>query len=150
MTGDIKQWLEGIGLSKYAQAFADNEIDLEVLPDLTEDDLEKLGLPMGPRKKLLRAIDGLSDQRVAAPSDIPTTQSDAASSREAERRQLTVLFCDLVGSTELSAKLDPEDMREVLRAYQEACSKVIDRYDGYVAKFMGDGVFAYFGYGWLR
>jgi hypothetical protein len=120
MAGDIKQWLEGIGLSKYAQAFADNEIDLEVLPDLTEDDLEKLGLPMGPRKKLLRAIDALSDQRIVAPSNIPIRQSEAASSHEVERRQLTVLFCDLVGSTELSATLDPEDMRDVLLAYQEA------------------------------
>jgi class 3 adenylate cyclase/tetratricopeptide (TPR) repeat protein len=146
VAGDIKKWLEELGLGKYAQAFVDNEIDFEVFADLTEDDLEKLGLPMGPRKKLLRAAEDLTDQGEAAPSLIRHIQSEAGSSHEAERRHLTVLFCDLVGSTELSAKLDPEDMREVLRAYQEACSKVIKRYDGYVAKFMGDGVYAYFGY----
>ena len=141
MAGDLKTWLEGLGLSQYAQTFIDNDVDFEVLPHLSDAEISELGLSLGHRNKLRRAIEELGESSADSPfpaSGVPT--------QEAERRQLTVLFCDLVGSTELSAKLDPEDMREVLRVYQEACSKVIDRYEGYVAKFMGDGVYAYFGY----
>jgi class 3 adenylate cyclase len=139
MVGGIKEWLEGLGLAKYAKAFAENEIDFGVLRHLDEDDIRELGLPLGPRKKLLAAIAEL-DVPEAAP--IPVK----AHTREAERRQLTVMFVDLVGSTELSGRLDPEEMRDVFRRYQDAVTGVVVRYQGHVAKFMGDGVIVYFGY----
>jgi class 3 adenylate cyclase/predicted ATPase len=138
----IDEWLDTIGLGRYAALFADNDIDLQVLPELGEADFEKLGISLGHRKKLLKAIAALAGETVAADAGI----APAATRPEAERRQLTVLFCDLVGSTALSARLDPEDMRAVIAAYQSACSEVIRRYEGHVAKFMGDGVLAYFGY----
>jgi class 3 adenylate cyclase/predicted ATPase len=141
---DIAAWLRELGLERYEPVFRENEIDWEVLPDLTEADLEKLGLPLGPRKKLLRAVPGLS--RNATTALIEAASSPRAVPPEAERRQLTVLFCDLVGSTELSARLDPEDMSTVIRAYQNAVAGEITRFEGHVAKFMGDGVLAYFGY----
>jgi len=112
-----------------------------VLPELAEDDLKELGLPLGPRKLLLKAIASLPDGQADAPAP-----PSARAAGDAERRQLTILFCDLVGSTELSARLDPEDMREVISAYQKAVAGEIARYDGHVAKFMGDGVLAYFGW----
>jgi class 3 adenylate cyclase len=108
---DIEGWLQGLGLERYAPAFRENEIDAEVLPELTETDLATLGLPLGPRRKLLKAIAGL--RQGALPSPAPVS----ATAREAERRQLTVMFCDLVGSTALSARLDPEDLRAVIGAY---------------------------------
>jgi class 3 adenylate cyclase/tetratricopeptide (TPR) repeat protein len=145
VTGDLSQWLEELGLGQYAQAFVDNDIEVDSLSRLTEDDLKELGLSIGHRRKLQAGIEALSADEPPASPKAPAPHV-APQPTEAERRQLTVLFCDLVGSTELSAKLDPEDMRDVLRAYQEACSKVIDCYEGYVAKFMGDGVYAYFGY----
>ena len=139
---DIQAWLQGLGLAQYEAIFRENEIEADVLPDLTEADLEKIGLPLGPRKRILKAIAGLGALAPAtAPANPPTPPADAA-----ERRQLTVMFCDLVGSTALSAQLDPEDMRRVIRAYQDAVSGVVVRYDGFVAKFMGDGVLAYFGF----
>ena len=139
MAGEIREWLEGIGLAKYAKAFAENEIDFEVLRHLGEGDLRELGLPMGPRKKLLAAIAELD---APAPAPIPVD----AHTREGERRQLTVMIVDLVGSTELSGCLDPEEMHEVLRRYQDAVTGAVARYQGHVAKFMGDGVIVYFGY----
>ena len=145
VTVDIAAWLCGLGLERYVQTFRDNEIDAEVLCDLTEGDLEKLSIPLGPRKKLLRAITALTSaapERAAAPPPLLTTLRTP----EAERRQLTVLFCDLVGSTELAARLDPEDMGQVIRAYQGACTEVVERWGGHVAKYMGDGVLAYFGW----
>jgi class 3 adenylate cyclase/tetratricopeptide (TPR) repeat protein len=140
---DVGAWLRGLGLGQYEGAFRENEIESDVLSELTESDLEKLGLPLGPRKRILKAIANLSDADKAS-----GTASLARPSAEdaAERRQLTVMFCDLAGSTALSARLDPEDMRQVIRAYQDACSGVIARYDGFVAKFMGDGILAYFGF----
>ena len=143
MANDIAHWLDELGLRQYALAFAENDVDFEVLPDLTDGELRELGLSLGHRKKLLRAI-GSRHARSDAPEMSSATHE--IPSREAERRQLTVLFCDLVGSTALATHLDPEDMRDVLRAYQNACAGVIARYDGFVAKFMGDGVYAYFGY----
>ncbi len=146
MANDIAQWLEGLGLGQYAQAFAENRIDLDVVTRLTEDDLKDLGLPIGDRRRLQVAIEALS-------ADEPSTRPDASPARkaepqptEAERRQLTVMFCDLVGSTALSSRLDPEEMRDVLRAYQEAVTRVVEQYDGHVAKYLGDGVLTYFGW----
>lgn len=145
MADDIAQWLEGLGLGRHAQAFADNGIDLDILSSLTEDDFKDLGLNLGDRRRIQRALHS-ETPRLNEPAGSRVTKEQIASVPEAERRQLTVLFCDLVGSTALATRLDPEDMRDVLRGYQEACAGVIVRYDGYVAKFMGDGVYAYFGY----
>ncbi len=146
MADDIAQWLEGLGLGQYAQAFAENDIDLEILPRLSEEDLEKLGLSLGHRRKLQSAIEAVSVDEPSARLAAPPEQEPEPHPPEAERRQLTVMFCDLVGSTALSSQLDPEDMRDVIRSYQDACAGVVTRYDGFVAKYMGDGVLVYFGY----
>ena len=131
---NVGVWLRELGLAQYEAAFRDNDVDEAVLPKLTVDDLKDLGVAsVGHRRKILIAIEALN-----APSALP---ADAA-----DRRQLTVVFCDLVGSTALSARLDPEDMRQVIHAYQDACSGVLARYDGFVAKFFGDGILAYFGF----
>jgi class 3 adenylate cyclase len=142
----VEDWLKKIGLAQYAKSFADNGVDeLSILQHLTDQDLEKLGLSLGHRRKLLHAI--ASPPTEAAP---PKTETLAGGELPrpgtAERRHLTVMFCDLVGSSALAAKADPEDVREVILAYQTACSGVMPTYDGFVAKFMGDGVLAYFGY----
>ena len=139
MVDQIQEWLESLGLAKYAKAFAKNESDFEVLRHLGEDDLRELGLPLGPRKKLLSAIAELG---VPEPAPLPVD----APAREAERRQLTVMFVDLVGSTELAGRLDPEDLREVIRAYQETCVEAVGRFEGHIAKYIGDGLLVYFGY----
>src|SRR5271156_3846789 len=141
---DVGEWLRSLGLGRYEATLRDNEIDDAVLSDLTDGDLEKLGVPMGHRKRLLKAIVSLGSTETTAK---PTNPAPTPTSPDvAERRQLTVMFCDLVGSTAMSARLDPEDMREVIRAYQDACSGAVARYDGFIAKFMGDGVLAYFGF----
>lgn len=142
---DIAAWLAQLGLDKYIGAFTANEVDMDALRHLTENDLRELGLPVGPRRKILAAIVGMVDDTVS-PVSSASAQVPAPQEREAERRQLTVMFIDLVGSTELSQRLDPEEMRSVLRAYQSAVSAEIARYEGYVAKLMGDGVLAYFGW----
>lgn len=146
--GDIRQWLERIGLGKYAQVFAENDVGPDVLPYLTEEHLKELGVSLGDRVRLMQAIKAL-----ATPPDLPQTPvpsvsdaSSAVSGVEAERRQLTVMFCDLVGSTALSAKLDPEDLREVITAFQNKCREAIERYTGFIARYMGDGMLVYFGY----
>ena len=142
---DVAGWLQGLGLERYVPAFRDNEIDWEALPKLTSEDLKDLGVVLGGhRRKLLAAIAALG---VEAPAATGTAASrDAPVPAEAERRQLTVMFCDLVSSTELSARLDPEDLREVIAAYHRAVADVIRSFDGFVAKYMGDGVLIYFGY----
>ena len=140
---DVAVWLRSLGLEQYETLFRENDIDAEVLSDLTDGDLEKIGVSLGHRKRLLRAVEALPSPAPALP---PAATAIPRVADVAERRQLTVMFCDLVGSTALSARLDPEDMREVIRAYQDACSGAIARYDGFVAKFMGDGVLAYFGF----
>ena len=145
MAGDIGQWLEHLGLGEWIEEFLENRVDLDAARDLTEADLRELGIPMGPRKKLLRAISALGVEQLAV-RPIETRPSQAKQNGTAERRQLTVMFCDLVGSTELSRRLDPEDLREVMRRYQDAVAAAITRYEGYVAKFLGDGVLAYFGW----
>src|SRR5437899_9245597 len=138
----IAEWLASIGLSEYAQRFADNAIDLSVLRDLTEQDLKDLGVLLGHRRKMLRAIAELEGTALA-----PTeTATESAPQDAAERRHLTVMICDLVGSTALSVRLDPEDMRAVIDAYHAACARITRTYDGFLAEFRGDGILAYFGY----
>ena len=144
MVHDIGGWLKELGLGEYAEVFAENGVDLRALPHMTEDDLRELGVLLGHRRILLAAVASLSDQEPRQPSEKIT--SEPSSQAEAERRQLTVMFCDLVGSTELSRRLDPEDLRNVLRRYQDAVSGAVTRYGGHVAKFLGDGVLAYFGW----
>jgi class 3 adenylate cyclase/predicted ATPase len=147
---DLEKFLSDLALSQYLQTFRDNDIDAAALPDLGEAHLKELGLSLGHRIKLMKAIAALradgKPPASPAPAARDTAASDARAGGEGERRQLTLMFCDLVGSTELSARLDPEEVREVMRAYQHACTGVIARFDGYLAKFLGDGVLAYFGY----
>ena len=141
---NIATWLRGLGLEQYAQAFRDNAIDDTVLPALSETHLEKLGLPLGHRLKLLQAIAALRNTATPLPSEPVTPRS--AMAPEAERRQVTVMFCDLVGSTALSGRLDPEDLREIIGRYHACVAEIVARFDGFVAKYMGDGVLVYFGY----
>src|SRR3989440_10392140 len=138
----IAEWLASIGLGEYTQRFADNAIDLSVIRDLTEQDLKDLGVLLGHRRKILRAIAEL-DGVARAPTE---TATKPALRDEAERRHLTVMICDLVGSTALAARLDPEDMRVVIDAYHAACARITRTYDGFLAEFRGDGILAYFGY----
>jgi class 3 adenylate cyclase/tetratricopeptide (TPR) repeat protein len=137
----LQEWLKELGLEQYAGVLADNDIDFEVLSDLTESDLEKLGLSFGHRRKLLKALAALQP----APSQLEPPPA-ASETKEAERRQVTVLFSDLVGSTALANEIDPEDMSALIKRYQDVCAGAIARFDGFIAKFMGDGVLAYFGY----
>src|SRR5499427_1810229 len=148
---DITRWLGALGLQEYEHAFRESDIDTAVLPELTSDDLIALGVTsIGHRRKLLAAIAAL---RPATQSAVETTAAGSTSLAhphtpvaDAERRQVTLMFCDLVGSTALSSQLDPEDLREVIAAYHSCVAQTIGRYDGVVAKYMGDGVLAYFGY----
>jgi class 3 adenylate cyclase/tetratricopeptide (TPR) repeat protein len=138
----IAEWLASIGLSEYAQRFAENAIDLSVVRDLTEQDLKELGVLLGHRRKILRAIAELDGVAPAATE----TATEPVLRSEPERRHLTVMICDLVGSTALSVRLDPEDMRVVIDAYHAACARITRTYDGFLAEFRGDGILAYFGY----
>jgi class 3 adenylate cyclase/tetratricopeptide (TPR) repeat protein len=136
----LQQLLKELGLEQYAGALTENDIDFDILSDLKESDLEKLGLSLGHRRKLLKAVAALQP---------PTAQPEAPPSpaeKEAERRQVTVLFSDLVGSTALANEIDPEDMSALIKRYQDVCAGAIARFDGFIAKFLGDGVLAYFGY----
>jgi class 3 adenylate cyclase/tetratricopeptide (TPR) repeat protein len=136
---DIAFWLRGLGLEQYAPAFHENDIDGEVLHRLTGEDLRELGVTsIGHRRRLLDAIAALGSEATAS--------SEISARADAERRQLTVMFCDLVGSTALSARLDPEDLREVIAAYHRTTTDAVKSFDGFVAKYMGDGVLVYFGY----
>ena len=141
---DIAVWLHGLGLQQYEQAFRQNAIDDEVLPELTADDLKDLGVGLvGHRRKLLAAIAAL--RRESGPEPRAGT-TDVADTSTAERRQLTIMFCDLVGSTPLSTRYDPEDLREIVGAYHSCVAATVARFAGFVAKYMGDGVLVYFGY----
>jgi hypothetical protein len=145
----IADWLEKLGMSEYAPRFAENRIDFSVLPDLTDQDLEKLGVVLGDRRTMPRAIINREATNKSAPDIAVEATASAVPVRlhdTAERRQVTVMFSDLVGSTALSARLDPEDLREIISAYQKCVAETVRRYGGYVAKFMGDGVLVYFGY----
>ena len=144
----VGTWLRNVGLGQYEQVFVENAIDLDVLPDLTEGDLEKIGIPLGDRKRIVREIKAMTS---SSPSASVTSEVMEAGNKythltAAERRQLTVLICDLVGSTGLSARLDPEDMGAVIDAFQAACARITLAFDGFLADFRGDGILAYFGY----
>jgi class 3 adenylate cyclase len=140
----IADWLRKLGMSEYCSRFVESRIDLSVLPDLTDQDLEQLGILLGDRRKMLRAIRELASDTSVAPQ--PPTITGARPHDAAERRQLTIMFCDLVGSTALSTRLDPEDLREIISAYHRCCAEAIVKHGGFVARYMGDGVLAYFGY----
>jgi class 3 adenylate cyclase len=163
---DVAAWLRGLGLEQYEPAFRDNYVDADVLPDLTAEDLIGLGVTaIGHRRKLLSAIAELGAEArataasavTAAPGNLlaPVTTppppsapapAPAPAPADAERRQLTVMFCDLVGSTALSTRHDPEDLRELIGDYHRTVAETVGRFDGFVAKYMGDGVLIYFGY----
>ena len=153
---DVGAWLRELGLERYEQAFRDNDVDAEILPNLSAEDLRDIGVnSVGHRRKLLGAVARLKNLSASVEGELTdrdgaqsaaTTATREPSGFEAERRQLTVMFCDLVGSTELSARLDPEDMGRVIGAYQDCCAEVAARWDGCVAKYMGDGMLAYFGW----
>ncbi|HWY82159.1 MAG TPA: adenylate/guanylate cyclase domain-containing protein, partial [Roseiarcus sp.] len=141
---DVGDWLRGLGLGQYEAAFRESEIEADVLAELTDQHLKDLGVSLGNRLRILRAIRELS---VTAPAPDEVAARPAQEPLDgAERRQLTVMFCDLVGSTALSARLDPEDMRAIIATYHKCCANLIERDGGFVAKYMGDGVLAYFGY----
>jgi class 3 adenylate cyclase len=148
---DVVVWLRSLGLGKYEALFHENDIDETVLPNLTAEDLKELGVAsLGHRRKLLDAIAALrTDASGKAPSaDVAATSTAPSTSPadRAERRQVTVMFSDLVGSTALSARMDPEDLRELISAYQKCVAETAQRFGGLVAKYMGDGVLIYFGY----
>jgi class 3 adenylate cyclase len=139
----VRLWLDQLGLPQYAEAFERNAVGLDLLCELTDEDLDKLGVhPLGHRKKLLKAIAELNPSQESA----PTAQPEHAISVQAERRQLTVMFCDLVGSTALAERLDPEELRGLMQAYRKACGEVVARYEGHVAQYLGDGLMVYFGW----
>ena len=139
----IREWLGSIGMSEYAELFSTTRLDSAVLPDLTDHDLEKLGVVLGDRRKILRAIRELGEA-----TETPRSPSATAPRlhESAERRQLSVMFIDLVGSTQLSVKLDPEDLGQVVGAFQKACATAVTEFGGSIAKYIGDGTLAYFGY----
>src|SRR5262249_2587207 len=145
---DVGSWLRELGLGQYEQAFVENAIDSDVLPELTEDDLEKLGIPLGDKKRLIKAIRaGFAESAGAFTSAVgEEAPSGPPRPATAERRHLTVMICDLVGSTALSARLDPEEMGVVMDAYHAACARIVKSYDGFLGDFRGDGILAYFGY----
>ncbi len=140
----IADWLEKLGLGQYAQRFAENEIDISVLRHLSDQDLKDIGVPLGHRRKILAAIGELTSAAPATPE--PAVGTEPKTQDTGERRQVTVMFSDLVGSTALSARMDPEDLREVISAYQKCVAETVRRFGGFVAKYMGDGVLVYFGY----
>ncbi len=137
----LKNWLDDIGLGQYLSLFIRHRIALDVIPDLTEADLAELGLPLGDRRRLQRAI-----ALIGANPESASVTDTRRSSAGAERRQLTVMFCDLVGSSSLSERFDPEDLRDIIAAYRETCVGVLARYEGFVARYVGDGILVYFGY----
>jgi class 3 adenylate cyclase len=140
----IAEWLASLGMPEYTERFAENGIEIDVLSELTDQDLEKLGILLGHRRRMLRAIRELGGPAPAMPRAATATSPPPQDS--AERRHLTVMFCDLVGSTALSGRLDPEDLREVIGAYHHCCTELVERNRGFVTRYLGDGALAYFGY----
>src|SRR2546423_14732686 len=146
---DVASWLHGLGLEQYAPAFRDNDIDGGLLRRLTAEDLRERGVAsVGPRRRLLDAIAAFDAPTPAADASglAAATLATLAPKGDAERRQLTVMFCDLVGSTPLSARLDPEDLRGIIGAYHRCVTEIVEDFGGFVARYMGDGVLVYFGY----
>jgi class 3 adenylate cyclase/tetratricopeptide (TPR) repeat protein len=152
---DVARWLRELGLEKYVDAFSANEIDFRALPELTEDDLKELGLPIGPRRIVMKALVSLRPAPEGAGIVTPKAHQSqtfapargaASPPPLAERRQITIMFCDMVGSSALSTRLDPEEQREVISTFQGCCAKEVKRLGGMVAQYLGDGVLAYFGY----
>ena len=148
---DVAVWLRSLGLERYEAAFRENEISERVLPSLTQEDLKEIGVgPVGHRRMLLEAIAALradtGDNAPSANSPVVSSALKVSPEDRAERRQVTVMFSDLVGSTALSARMDPEDLREVISSYQKSVAETVGRFGGFVAKYMGDGVLIYFGY----
>ena len=143
---DFKLWLQSVGLEKYAEVFASHDIDLAVVPDLTEQDLEKLGLSLGHRRKFMAAAAKFRAAATSSPVASAQAQPVDQLAPAVERRQLTVVFVDLVGSTALGRELDPEDLIQLLRQYRDACTAVIAKYDGFIAQYLGDGILVYFGF----
>jgi class 3 adenylate cyclase/predicted ATPase len=141
---DVAAWLRNLGLERYAAAFRDNEIDWNALPKLTAEDLKDLGVVLGSHRR--RLLDAIAEFGAAGFSAMTAASRDIATRADAERRQLTVVFCDLVGSTALATRLDPEDLREVIAAYHSTVAEAVAAFGGFVAKYMGDGVLVYFGY----
>src|SRR6516162_8297136 len=143
----IADWLEKLGLGQYAQRFAENDISFGILPHLTDQDLKELGVAsLGHRRQLLSAIADLSGVQKGATQPASTTEATITPRDTAERRQVTVMFSDLVGSTALSARMDPEDLRELISAYHKCVADAVRRFGGFVAQYLGDGVLVYFGY----
>src|SRR5262245_51755591 len=141
---DVGGWLRNLGLGQYESAFIKNAIDTDVLPELTEGDLEKLGIPLGDRKRLIKAIRAVAG---GSPSALITSEvGENAPSDVAERRHLTVMFCDLVGSAALSDRLDPEVMWRATGSYRVCMGEIIDQHHGMIGRDMSHGVLAYFGY----
>ncbi len=147
---DVSKWLESLGLGQYAGEFEENAIDWEVLPELNYELLRELGVTaVGHRVRILKAVDALGSELASAAEPLPTTPvptQQSAPTVEPERRQLTVMFCDLVGSTTLAERLDPEELHALLAQYQDTCAEVIQRYEGHIARYVGDGLLVYFGY----
>ena len=142
-TREISDWLKKLGMSEYADRFTENKIDVSVLRHLTDQDLKDIGVALGHRRKMLAAI---SEVAAATATEPKVVEPEPKPQDTAERRQVTVMFSDLVGSTALSARMDPEDLREIISAYQKAVAEAVQRFGGFVAKYMGDGVLVYFGY----
>src|SRR6516164_5682723 len=148
---DVGEWLKGIGLGQYEATFRAHDIDVDVLPDVTEADLEKIGLPLGARKRLMKAIANLkpAESAPSTPPPGPSRPPPAPSPPprpDAERRPITVMFCDLVNSTSMAAKLDPEDWRNLVNAYLDEASGAVTGLGGHVLKRLADGLMALFGY----
>jgi class 3 adenylate cyclase/predicted ATPase len=141
---EIADWLEKLGMSEYVQSFTEHKIDISVLGYLTDQDLKDVGIPLGHRRKMLASIGELT--AASEPPAKPAAAKEPEPQDAAERRQLTVMFSDLVGSTALSTQMDPEDLREIISAYQKCVTEVVNHFDGFVARYMGDGVLVYFGY----
>ena len=151
MVDDVERWLDELGLAKYASVFLAEEIDLLDLQELTDADLKEMGLPIGPRRRVLKAVAELAAKTTDGPGPTrinvdPAVVQVTGTRNLAERRQLTIVFCDLVGSTELAARIDPEEFGEILRRYHKSSATAIEHYGGYIARFLGDGILAYFGW----
>jgi class 3 adenylate cyclase len=140
---EVVDWLKTLGMSEYAERFAESDIDMSVLCELTDQDLKELGVSLGHRRKMLRAI---AELVAVPPTQLQPALTEPKPKDTAERRQVTVMFSDLVGSTALATRMDPEDLREVISAYQKCVAETVQRFSGFVAKYMGDGVLVYFGY----